>query len=164
MLPTTTSRGCLADAGFRIARGAWFKVGATAAALVILVVVAKPCANAVSTFVTGFGDPGSASEQMPRPGNVERAGSQHFEVLRPDMTEEELKAAIERARAANRREHGEPPPPASSAGSGSAGTGSAGSAGAGSGSAGGGSAGSGSATRGSATSGSATSGSAIDPR
>ena len=102
--------------------------------LVFLLVLQRPCANAVSTFVTGFGssgDRGSASATMPRPGTVEvpngsggsaaslglggsaaslgaggAAGSgsealdlDHYEHLRPGMTDAEIKSAIERARA-----------------------------------------------------------------
>lgn len=106
--------------------------------LVFLIVAQRPCANAVSTFVTGFGgsnDPGSATAAMPRPGTVDvpassgtsagsaavgsaaagsaatagTAGSgsaaggdglrlDQYEHLRPDMTEDEIKAVIERAR------------------------------------------------------------------
>jgi hypothetical protein len=93
-----------------------------AALLVFLLVTQRPCATAVSGFVTGFGDHGSAppppSQALPRPGAVDEptapsggegspssAGSADgselggYERLRPGMTEAEIKAAIERAKA-----------------------------------------------------------------
>lgn len=90
-----------------------------AALLVFLLITQRPCANAVSGFVTGFGDQGSAppspSQALPRPGAVDEptaapggegsAGSADgselggYERLRPGMTEAEIKAAIERAKA-----------------------------------------------------------------
>jgi hypothetical protein len=69
------------------------------AVLVVLLVMQKPCSNAVSTFVTGFDGSGSAGAGSAgigagsAPGRVE-----DYERLRPGMTDAELKAAIERAR------------------------------------------------------------------
>jgi hypothetical protein len=59
----------------------------------------------VSRFVTSFGDSGSAAAPLPRPGTVDvpsgGAGSDldRYEPLRPGMSDAEIKAAIERARA-----------------------------------------------------------------
>jgi hypothetical protein len=77
--------------------------------LAALLVMQRPCANAVSTFVTGFGEQGSAGSARPEPGggSAPAAGSaegsaapglEGYEQLRPGMTEAEIKAAIERAR------------------------------------------------------------------
>lgn len=86
------------------------RIGLTAGLLVLLLVVRKPCSDSVGKFVTDFGSnggSGSAAALMPKPGNIGlptgSAGSASgegsgYEVLRSDMTEAELKAAIERAR------------------------------------------------------------------
>ena len=90
-----------------------FRTVGLAFLLVFLLITQRPCANAVSGFVTGFGDHGSASPSpsraLPRPGAVDEpapgpgsAGSAElggYERLRPGMTEAEIKAAIERAKA-----------------------------------------------------------------
>ena len=60
----------------------------TGALLVAIIVLAKPCGTAVSNFMMRF-DNGSAAKPLPK-----------GELLRGDMTDEERKAAIERARAA----------------------------------------------------------------
>ncbi len=75
----------------------------TAGLLAMLVIGARPCANATSRFVTGFGDEGSAAKAMPKPGTVdvpapEVGSAGAYERLGPDMTEAEVKAAIERAK------------------------------------------------------------------
>jgi hypothetical protein len=88
--------------------------------LVFLIMVQRPCADSVSKFVTGFGssgDRGSAAAVMPRPGMIDvpagsagavggsgelggsdSSGLERYEHLRPGMTDEEIKAAIQRAR------------------------------------------------------------------
>jgi hypothetical protein len=91
------------------------RIAGTVVLLVFIVLMQRPCADSVSKFVTGFGSDGSAAPTMPRPGTVDvpaaGAGSattsnhgadlplDHYERLRPDMTDAELKAAVERARA-----------------------------------------------------------------
>jgi hypothetical protein len=83
-----------------VSRGQWIKITLTAGLLVMLLVIQKPCANSVSSFVTSFDDPGSAAAKMPKPGNVDgtETGSGSGSVLiRPDMSEAEMKAALERA-------------------------------------------------------------------
>lgn len=137
--------------GLKLDKAMIFRIVATLILLVLIVVAARPCANATSKFVTDFDDKGSASATMPKPGNVDKLGSD-YEYVGPNATKEEGEAAWERAKARAREKAG------SSAGSGSAGSGSAGSGSAsraGSGSAGSGSAGSGTG------SGSAGSGSAV---
>jgi hypothetical protein len=90
--------------GFKLSRRDLARVAMTAVLLAMVIVVARPCADAVSSFVTGFGGDDSASKQMPRPGTVDQPAATtgsagDYEQLRPDMTEAELKAAIERAKA-----------------------------------------------------------------
>jgi hypothetical protein len=84
--------------GLKLSTPELLKIALTAATLVAVIVLAKPCGNAVSGFVMGFEQgSGSAAAQMPKPSNVKEP--EQYEVLRPGMTEEETKAAIERAKA-----------------------------------------------------------------
>jgi len=134
--------------GFKISTATIVRLALTGTMLAMILVARRPCADSVSEFVTDFDKTGSGAAQMPKPGTVDVPSSVgsagDYEPLRSDMTEAEIKAAMERARVkAQARENA-----AGSAGSGSAG--SAGSGSAGSGSAGSGSAGSGSAGSGSA--------------
>lgn len=97
--------------GLRLSRIELFRILGLTFVLVFLVVSQRPCANAVSRFVTSFDDPGSAAAPLPRPGAVDvpapsaapgpGAGGDldRYEHLRPGMTDAEIKAAIERARA-----------------------------------------------------------------
>jgi hypothetical protein len=107
--------------GLRLSPPQLVRIAATVALLVFLIMMQRPCANSVSKFVTGFGssaDRGSAAAVMPRPGTIDvpvgsagaggSAGSgtaggdapglEHYEHLRPGMTDDEVKAVIERAR------------------------------------------------------------------
>jgi len=112
--------------GIRVTHGQLFKIILTAAVLVMLVVVQRPCADSVSKFVTGFGDEGSSAKaNMPKPGNVDvpamtGSGNEQYEEINSDMTEAQLKAAIERSRARARALAGS----GSGSGSGSGGSGS----------------------------------------
>ncbi|MBA3397628.1 MAG: hypothetical protein H0T89_33705 [Deltaproteobacteria bacterium] len=98
--------------GFKLSMPELVRLLMTAALLVMIVMTQRPCAEAVSGFVTGFdgsgettgsGGSADAARQMPRPGTVDlpsSAGSAaDYERLTPDMTEAEIKAAIERAKA-----------------------------------------------------------------
>jgi hypothetical protein len=81
-----------------VSRGQWIKIMLTGGLLVMLLVIQKPCADSVSSFVTGFDDPGSAASRMPKPGTVDGTGRGSNSVLiRGDMSEAEMKAALERA-------------------------------------------------------------------
>jgi hypothetical protein len=82
--------------GIKLSGPELFRIALTLMALVGVIVLTKPCANAVSGFVTSF-DQGSDRE-MPMPGSVD-VPAQHYEQLEPGMTEQEIKAAIERAKA-----------------------------------------------------------------
>ena len=92
--------------GLRLSRPQLIRIAGTVFLLVFLIMMQRPCADAVSKFVTGFGDQGSASVQMPKPGNVDvpggsagsASGPDRYEHLRPGMTEDEIKAVIDRAR------------------------------------------------------------------
>lgn len=104
--------------GLRLSGPQLARIGLTLALLVLLVMTQQPCADAVSSFVTGFGDQGSAAAVMPRPDNVDLprssgAGSgsadvDDYERLRPGMSDDEIKGAIERARAKAARGSGTP--------------------------------------------------------
>lgn len=91
--------------GLRFSRPELFRIVGLAALLVFLLVSGRPCSDAVSRFVTSFGDSGSAAAPLPRPGTVDLPGGSagsdlgRYEPLRPGMSDAELKAAIERARA-----------------------------------------------------------------
>ncbi len=89
--------------GFKLSMAQLVRIGLTGALLVLVIVIQRPCADSVSKFVTSFGEEGSAAGAMPRPGAVEppsrRGSAADYEPLRPDMTEAEIKAAIERSRA-----------------------------------------------------------------
>jgi len=136
------------------------RIGMTLVLLIMIIVTAKPCANATSKFVHGFGEEGSASTVMPKPGNVDvlpdKGSAADYESMGANMTDAERRAAFERAkvkaaaRAAERAGSAAGSGSAASSGS-AAGSGSAGGSGSasGSGSAGGsgGAGGSGSATR-----------------
>lgn len=85
--------------GFKFSGPELFRVALTVVTLVGVIVLARPCANAVSGFVTSMDGSGSAgaAKQMPKPGTVDQP--QAFEQLKPGMTEAEIKAAIERSKA-----------------------------------------------------------------
>lgn len=69
------------------------------AVLVVLLVMQKPCSNAVSKFVTGFdGSAGSAGAGSAGSGAGSALHLENYERLRPGMTEAEVKSAIERAK------------------------------------------------------------------
>jgi hypothetical protein len=99
--------------GMRFSRPELFRIAGLAILLVFLVVAQRPCSDAMSRFVTSFGDQGSAAAPLPRPGTVDRPGAGPgsdlggYEPLRPGMTDAEVKAAIERARARARAGSGE---------------------------------------------------------
>jgi hypothetical protein len=91
--------------GLKLSTAAIFRILLTAALLVMIVVAQRPCADAVSGFVTSFdhepGGSGSAAPQaqMPKPGTVDVPRTDPCaEPLRADMNEAEMAAAIERAK------------------------------------------------------------------
>jgi len=88
--------------GFKLSGPELFRIFITLISLIGVIVLAKPCASSVSNFVTGY-DQGSDTSKLPKPGNVEPTTTpsdiDQYERLRPDMTEAEMKAAMERAKA-----------------------------------------------------------------
>jgi hypothetical protein len=105
--------------GIRLSRPELVRVAGLAILLGFLLVTQRPCASAVSKFVTSFGDQGSAAAAMPRPGTIDPMGKaprpagravggptggdepglDGYEHLRPGMTDAEIKAVIDHARA-----------------------------------------------------------------
>lgn len=89
--------------GLKLSGPAIFRILLTVITLVGVVFLTRPCADSVSGFVMGMdgsnGGSAGAAQKMPKPGTVDQP--QQFEQLRPDMTEAELKAAVERAKARN---------------------------------------------------------------
>lgn len=99
--------------GIRLSGPQLVRIAGTAAVLVVLLVMQKPCARAVSNFVTSFDGRGSAGQGTAEYGRGSAGGSgipgsgaggsgvaaPEYEHLRPGMTEDEIKATIERARA-----------------------------------------------------------------
>jgi hypothetical protein len=84
--------------GFKLSAPEIFRILITLALLVALIVLAKPCANSVSKFVTGFGSGSGSGSGSAKPDPYER--------LTPGMTDEEVKAAIERSKAKNAAQAG----------------------------------------------------------
>lgn len=85
--------------GFKFSGPEIFRIGMTLVTLIGVVILARPCADSVSGFVMGMDGSGSAAKTMPKPGTVDQP--QQFESLKPGMSDTEIKAAIERAKARN---------------------------------------------------------------
>jgi hypothetical protein len=108
--------------GLKYSRAELFRIALLVITLIGVVLMARPCANAMTDFVMGFEEQDS-STTMPRPGTVDRPEAQQFEQLSPDMSEDEIKAAIERSKARSGGSAGSADPqpaPASGSGTGSA--------------------------------------------
>jgi hypothetical protein len=93
--------------GFKIPTAALFRIVMTGALLAMIIVARRPCADSVSNFVNDFDNSGgSARTQMPKPGNVDEpstvGSAADYETLSPDMSEAEIKAAIERSKTKSR--------------------------------------------------------------
>jgi hypothetical protein len=91
--------------GMKFSRPELFRIAFTLMTLVGVMMLTKPCSQAVSGFVMSMDGSGSGSAAggkattMPRPDNVDVPVPQQYEQLRPGMTDEEIKAAIERSKA-----------------------------------------------------------------
>lgn len=84
--------------GLRFSGPELFRIALTLMTLLGVILLARPCATSVSGFVMDMDGSGSAARNaMPKPGTVDQP--QQFEQLKPDMTEAELKEAIERSKA-----------------------------------------------------------------
>lgn len=102
--------------GLKLDFGQVMRIVFTAGMLVLVVVATKPCSHAVSQFINGFSGSGSgarvgsgASTAMPKPGNVDLpatapGGSDDitYVELHPGMTDDEVRAAIAKARGSAR--------------------------------------------------------------
>ena len=111
--------------GLKLDGAMLMRVGMTLALLVMVVITARPCGDAASRFVTGFGSGsgGSAASALPRPDNVDvpttplatptgaELGRDYVQ-LRPGMTDAEVKAAIDAARQKARTAPAPTPPAA----------------------------------------------------
>jgi len=84
-----------------------FRILITGAMLVAVLVLAKPCGNAMSNFVMGFDNGSNKGSAMPKPGTVDLPGSAaqlpgsagDYVELHPGMTDEQVQQAIEQAKA-----------------------------------------------------------------
>jgi hypothetical protein len=89
--------------GLRLSRIELLRIAGLAILLVFLLATQRQCADAVSTFVTSFGDQKPTQPVQP-PAATTGSGSadvdlDRYEHLRPGMTDAEMKATIERAKA-----------------------------------------------------------------
>jgi hypothetical protein len=84
--------------GLKLSGPELLRVLILAVLLVFLIASARPCSNAVSRFVTSFGSAAGSGSAAGK-GSGSGSGLDGYERLRPGMTDDEVKAAIERARA-----------------------------------------------------------------
>lgn len=103
--------------GLKLSRPELFRIALTLITLIGVIVLTPMCARSVATFVTSFDQ--DREQPMPEPGNVDVPTGRHYEQLKPGMSEQELKAAIERAKS-NAAGAGSAADPMDHAGSGSA--------------------------------------------
>lgn len=91
--------------GLKFSRPEIFRILMTLVALVGIIVLARPCASSVSNFVMGYSQGSDTASKLPKPGVEPPAPApdelDKYEHLRPGMTDEEVKATIERAKAKN---------------------------------------------------------------
>jgi hypothetical protein len=85
--------------GIKLAGPQMFRIAVTAIALVAVIVTARPCGEAVGRFVSRFGSGGESGSAMPRPGTLSEPA--HYVNLGSATTEEEVRALVERERAAH---------------------------------------------------------------
>src|SRR5437763_16912908 len=65
--------------GLRLPRPELFRIGMFGTLLIAVIVLAKPCSDSVSKFVTSFDSGSNAGSQMPKPGTVvEPQNLQHY--------------------------------------------------------------------------------------
>jgi hypothetical protein len=82
--------------GLRLTMPQIFRIAMVAVMLVAVIVLQRPCADAVGRFVAGFDPPKPAA---PDAGAVETPPG--YVRLRADMTEAELRSALEHAKASD---------------------------------------------------------------
>jgi hypothetical protein len=79
--------------GIKLAGPELFRIAVTAISLVAVIVLARPCGDAVGKFVGSFGSNGSAATAaMPHPGEIDDTRYKH---VGSAMTADELKAIVE---------------------------------------------------------------------
>jgi hypothetical protein len=108
-----------------------FRIGATLILLIMIVLMRRPCADATSKFITGFGsDEGSGSVAKPGTidlpagsgsgsGSASATGSDNMEYVGGSASDAEVRAAWERAKAKSHAEQGSGSGSAAGSGSGS---------------------------------------------
>jgi len=88
--------------GLRLNGPEMFRIVITGAMLVAVLVMAKPCGNAVGNFMMGFEGSGKGSA-MPKPGNVDipqlPGSAGDYVELHAGMTDDQVREAIAQARA-----------------------------------------------------------------
>lgn len=82
--------------GLKLSKPDLIRIAFLVIALIGVIMLTGPCARSVSNFVTGFDNKNKAAR---KPGTVDVPKQQHYEQLKPGMSEEEIKAAIERSKA-----------------------------------------------------------------
>ena len=111
--------------GIRLTGPEVFRILMTVGMLIAVLVLAKPCGNAVSSFVMGFEGKNKGSA-MPKPGNVDipqlPGSAGDYVELHPGMTDDEVRAAIAAAKAKAHERAGSAASTGSATGSGSAAT------------------------------------------
>jgi hypothetical protein len=93
--------------GIRLTGPEVFRILITTAMLIAVLVLAKPCGNAMSSFVMGFDNGSNKGSAMPKPGTVDLPGSAaqlpgsagDYVELHPGMTDEQVQQAIDQAKA-----------------------------------------------------------------
>lgn len=87
--------------GLRLSRIELLRIAGLTILLIFLLATQRQCADAVSHFVTSFGDQESVQPKPPPAATTGSGGVDldRYEHLRPGMTDAEMKAVIERARA-----------------------------------------------------------------
>ena len=93
--------------GLKLSTPEIFRILITAAVLVAIIVLAKPCAEATSRFVAGFDNPDASTKPMPDPDQLVIPGSSGIQVNLEGLTPEEQKRAIEEAFARAKAQGGE---------------------------------------------------------
>jgi hypothetical protein len=86
--------------GIKLSTPEIFRILVTAGMLVAVLLLARPCGNAVGNFVKRFDNGSGSGSSTGARGSGSSAEPTHYVQLKPGMTEEETKAAIEQAKQA----------------------------------------------------------------
>ena len=92
--------------GLRLSGAEMFRILITTAMLIAVLVLAKPCGNAMSNFVMGFDKGSGKGSAMAKPGTLDLpapatvpGSTGDYVELHPGMTDEQVQQAIDQARA-----------------------------------------------------------------